>query len=273
LTRNAYKTWLLIAGAVAILAGIVVSGSRSCVVSVLIVVFAVVIIFVFRPRAVNQFGRTLLIIVIGGLIVSRLPIFKQGVEIISNRFTESAEASDTTVVGGIVDRVLGDFTESFHYFDKYPLFGYGIGIGTNVGGRILVGQAAFLIGEREWTRVFGESGPILGMAFLAWRTLFTFYLGWLSLRALKRDSLLPILLFGAGGILMLNGQLGQPTTLGFAAFLNGLCLAATQPRVTEPEVEPIDQEPVRRVARRSPFANRIHGVEFGSEHNNGSADR
>src|SRR6266480_8044358 len=45
LTRTAYKNWLLILAGVALVVGIVVSGSRSCVVAVLIVVAAVVVIF------------------------------------------------------------------------------------------------------------------------------------------------------------------------------------------------------------------------------------
>src|SRR5437899_10376264 len=62
LTRVVYKNWLLIASGAALLVGIVVSGSRSCVASVLIVVLSVVIIFLVRPKAVNKFGRTLVIV-------------------------------------------------------------------------------------------------------------------------------------------------------------------------------------------------------------------
>src|SRR6266478_6731017 len=87
LTRTVYKNWLLIASAAALVVGIVVSGSRSCVASVLIVVFSVVVILAIRPKAVNKFGRTLLIVVIGGLIITRLPIFKEGAQILSDRFT------------------------------------------------------------------------------------------------------------------------------------------------------------------------------------------
>src|SRR5207245_1558115 len=85
-----------------------------------------------------------------------------------------------------------------------PLFGYGIGIGTNVGGHILIGRPAFLLAENEWSRVLAESGPILGLAFLVWRTLLTFKLGWLSFIALRRGALLPILLFSSGFVLLIG---------------------------------------------------------------------
>src|SRR5207237_9162857 len=160
-------------------------------------------------------------------------------------------------------------------FDKFPLFGYGIGIGTNVGGRILIGRPAFLLAENEWSWVLAESGPILGLAFLVWRTLLTFKLGWLSFIALRRGALLPILLFSSGFIVLLSGQLGQPTTLGFAVILNGLCLAATQPRVIDSSAEPpvIDKSTAKPIPRRSVFADRLHGSQIGAAYNHGSADR
>jgi hypothetical protein len=276
LTRTVYKNWLLLASAAALVVGIIVSGSRSCVASVLIVVFSVVVILAVRPRAVNQFGRTLLIVVIGGFIMTRLPIFKEGAQILSDRFTTSAEAAETTITKGMIERVFSEFTEGLSHIDKVPLFGYGIGIGTNVGGRILIGRPAFLLAENEWSRVLAESGPILGLAFLVWRTLLTFKLGWLSFIALRRGALLPILLFSSGFILLLKGQFGQPTTLGFAVFLSGLCLAATRPRVTDSSTStlPVMDEPaVKPLPRRSVFASRLHGPEIGAEHDNGSADR
>src|SRR5207244_4148271 len=197
LTRTVYKNWLLITSAAALVVGIVVSGSRSCVASVLIVVFSVVVILAVRPKAVNKFGRTLLIVVIGGLIITRLPIFK-------------------------------------------------------------------------------ESWRILCLALVVLRTLLTFKLGWLSFIALRRGALLPILPFSSGFVLLLNGQLGQPTTLAFAVILNGLCLAATRPRIMEPAdiASPLMGQPVGKpLPRRSVYASRLHGPEIGAEHNNGSADR
>src|SRR6202022_286282 len=276
LTRTVYKSWLLIGAGAALVVGIIVSGSKSSVASVLLVVLAVLVILTVRPGAVNRFGRTLVIVVVGGLILSRLPIFKEGFQILSDRFTSAAEAAETTIFRGTIDRVISGFTEGLGHIDKVPFFGYGLGIGTNVGGRILIGRPAFLLAENEWSRVLAESGAIFGLAFLIWRTLLTFQLGRQSFIALKRGNLLPILLFSSGFVLLLNGQLGQPTTLGFTVILNGLCLAATRPRVTDSSATAppvMDQPAVKPLPRRSVFASRIHGREIGAEHNNGSADR
>src|SRR5205823_3057624 len=241
LRRTVYKNWLLISSGGALAIGIFISGSKSSVASVLLVVFALIVILIVRPRAVNRFGWTVLIVVIGALIVGRLPIFKEGFQILSDRFTSAAEAADTTIIRGTIDRIINSFAESFKNIDKVPLFGYGLGIGTNVGGRVLIGRPAFLLAEDEWQRVMAESGPILGLAFLIWRTFFAVQLGRLSFIALRRDNLLPILLFGAGFAVLLNGQLGQPTTLGFVVLLNGLCPASTRPRVTDSSAS--DQTP------------------------------
>jgi hypothetical protein len=276
LRRTVYPNWLLVSSGVALAIGIFISGSKSSVIAVLLVVFALIAILIVRPRAVNKFGWTLIIVVVGAIIVSRLPIFKEGFQILSDRFTSAAEATETTVIRGTIDRVINDFTEGFKNFSSFPLFGYGLGIGTNVGGRILIGRSAFLLAESEWSRVLAESGPILGVAFLMWRTLFVLYLGRLSFISLTRGNLLPILLFGSGFIVLLNGQLGQPTLLGFAVILNGLCLAATRQRVIDPAaitLPMVDQPIAKPLPRRSPFANRLHGPEIGAEHNNGSADR
>lgn len=275
LTKKVYKNWLLIVAGVALGIGVFVSGSKSAVASVLLVVGAVGVILLLRPRAVNRFGWVLVCVVVVALIVSRLPIFKEGATILSDRFTSAAEAAETTVVRGTLDRILNGFTEGLTHIGKVPFWGFGLGIGTNVGGRILVGRPAFLLNENEWSRVLGESGPVFGLAFLLWRTLLTFHLARLSFRSLRRDNLLPILLFSSGSVVLLNGQLGQPTTLGFAVLLNGLCLASTRlPAGANAIGPPVADRPVARpLPRNSAYAERLHGREVGAQQKNGFADR
>jgi hypothetical protein len=275
LTRTAYKTWMLLVSGLALLIGIAVSGSRACVVSVILVVLTIFVIFMFRPKAVNQYGRVLLISVVGLFLISRLPVFKEGVGILSNRFTESAEAGETTIVKGLVRRTVTGFTDSLRNLNKPPLLGYGLGVGTAGGSRLLLGRAGFLLAEDEWTRVILESGPIMGLAFLLWRVVLTFRIGYLSVRSLKRGAILPVLLFSCSFLPLLNGQLGQPTTLGFAVFLNGLCLAAiTAGKSSIPDVVSDQTEPAGRpLPRRSAFATRLHGPDDGADTTNGFADR
>jgi hypothetical protein len=271
LSKFQSKMWLLVASGLSLIVGIAVSGSRSAVLAVGLVVASLAIVLVVRPDALNKFGRNLLVVAVVLFIVSRLPIFHEGLGILSDRFTESAEAADTTVLKGTVGRLIGGFTEPLGALDKYPVAGYGLGVGTNVGARFLIGRAAFLLAENEWTRILLESGSILGMAFLIWRTMLTFRIGYLSLVALSRGAILPILLFSAGFSALLNGSFGQPTSLGFAVVLNGLCLAAM--KTPELEAKPTSEQrrPLPRVATRSAFASRLHGPT--PDQTNGSVDR
>lgn len=271
LTRGVYRNWLLFAGGFALVIMIGVSGSRSVLLAVMVVVASLLLVLVVRPGAVNSFARNLLISVVVLLIAVRLPIFKEGVQVLSDRFTAVAEAEETSIAGGLVERTLSVFIEGFKLLGPAPLGGYGLGIGTNGGAKFLTGRAIFLLTEGEWGRVILESGPILGSAFLIWRTMLTFSLGLFSFRKLRQGQLLPLLLYCAGFVSLLNGQFGQPTNLGFSVFICGLCLAAGNLRESS-EAPPAP--PVRpRVARRSRYAERLHGAGAAPAHPDDFANR
>src|SRR5262249_18307572 len=97
-----------------------------------------------------------------------------------------------------------------------------------------------------------------------------------SLRALKLGGVLPIILFFCAFLSVLNGQLGQPTTLGFTVVLAGLCLAATnlgEEITLENEEEIVEETASKPLPRRSVFADRIHSASPNSDHTNGPVDR
>jgi hypothetical protein len=274
LTRGVYRNWLLFSGGFALVVMIGVSGSRSVLLAVLLVVASLLLIILVRPSAMNQFGRNLLIVVVVLLVALRLPVFNEGVHVLSDRFTAVAEAEETTIAGGLLARTFSGFTEGILFVPRAPIGGYGLGIGTNGGAKFLTGRAMFLLTEGEWGRVVLESGPILGLAYLAWRTILTFGLGLFGLRQLKRGAILPVMLYCAGFLALLNGQFGQPTNLGFAVFICGLCLAAGN--ATTP-VEPDTADPPGlghgRIARRSPYAERLHGATTAPNHPDDFVDR
>lgn len=276
LNKGVYKRWLLLASAAGLLIGVGVSGSRACVLAVALVVLPIFVIFLIRPSAVNRAGGTLLAIVFLGFIASYLPFFKEGLNVLSDRFVDSAEVAETSIVGGLIERMVHEFTEPFSYIGKIPMTGYGLGLGTAGGAKFLTGTGMILLTENEWGRIIAESGPILGLMFIVWRVSLTGKLLVGSLRALKLGEVLPILLFFCTFLAVLNGQLGQPTTLGFTVVLAGLCLAATNPReeTTPGEEEEADQriEP-KPLPRRSVFAERIHRASPRTDHTNGSVDR
>ena len=260
LTRGLYRNWLLFSAGLALVVTIGVSGSRSVLLAVLVVISSLLAIILLRPKAMNQFGRNLLIAVAVLLIVTRLPVFKEGVQILSDRFTDTAEAEETSIAGGLMARMFSGFTEGFLLIPQAPMGGYGLGIGTNGGAKFLTGRSVFLLCEGEWGRVVLESGPILGFAYLLWRTLLTVKLGLFSFRKLKEGEIFSIMLFAVGFVPLLNGQFGQPTNLGFAVFVCGLCLASANTKETDSEIELLEPAPPRRrlTARRSRYAERLH---------------
>jgi hypothetical protein len=80
------------------------------------------------------------------------------------------------------------------------------------------------------------------------------------------------MLYCAGFLSLLSGQFGQPTNLGFAVFVCGLCLAAANTK-TPVDLPQADSPALRRVARRSRYADRIHTLPATRRHPDDFVDR
>ena len=82
-----------------------------------------------------------------------------------------------------------------------------------------------------------------------------------ALAALKRGEPLAMLLLGMCALIVLNGQLGTATTLGFAAFGAGLCLAAAKEQAVPEDATSMalmEQVVPRKARGRSAYAERLH---------------
>ena len=273
-----YKSWLLTVAGVALVVGIAVSGSRLTVGACAVVVASLVLVIILRRDVVNRFGHALIIILILGLVVSRLPVFHEGVNVLSTRFTEAAAGSEQSVARGLIARVFASFADAFFVLGKAPFLGYGLGIGTNAGAKFLTGHSGFLLTEGEWARIFLESGPVLGLAYVAWRLALVGRMGWLCVKSVRLGNLLPLLLFSSSFLPMISGQFGQPTILGFTVFTTGLALAArNEETLLAPSVAGAPStrvKPAERIVRgRSVYADRLHGQGAPHDQSNGSADR
>ena len=271
LAKLPYKAWLLYGSGAGLIVSLGVSGSRSAVLAVLVVVASLGVILLVRPNLVNRFGRHLLLGAVVFWSVSYLPIFREGVGILSDRFTESAD--EASVVGGLVGRTVGGFTEGLLVLDQVPLGGYGLGVGTSGGASFLTGEASFLLAENEWSRILLESGPIFGLAFLIWRSALTFKLGYFAIRQIRAGNTLPIFLLSAGLFVLLQGPFGQPTSLGFAVVFAGLCLAAKPLELTTASPNDVSSKSLPRPLRRSKYAERLHGSISRSHPGHGPFDR
>ena len=223
-----------------------ISISRGTMIASLIipVVFLACLTFGGFPRAFTRQIMARLAIacfLIGGCLAFT-PIFKDAKDAFMDRWNTAAAESQGDAVGSLVTRVTTAFTQPIDIIKRTPFFGYGIGVGTNVGARLLAGRTGFLLAEDEWGRILMELGPLLGLGFICFRIALVVHLGLVALHALRQEKdLLPALIFSAAAWVILMNQWGPPTQLGFAVVGGGLLLASVN-RSEDEEEDSSDEE-------------------------------
>ena len=150
-------------------------------------------------------------------------------EAFSSRMESASNTEGGVVEGSIGHRFFGSFYRGLEGAFRRPAFGYGIGLGTNAGAKMMGGNmyAFGFNGEEEWSRVTGECGLILGVAILFIRLFFSMNVWREAYYYLtKEKDILPWLL--ACGVLLTipNGQWAIPTNLGFCMLFGGFALVA-----------------------------------------------
>jgi hypothetical protein len=241
LQSRTYRFWLLTAVTFGTLIAAVCSGSRSLIVSVALVMVVAILGVVMRGKGGLGLLGAAVLIFLAGTAVSSMSVADKGMTQLENRFQDAAE--DENGAGGFVARFFGTMSSGFEVIQYVPFFGYGLGSGTNGAAALFTPRTDLPWPENEWERLVFECGPIFGLGLCAFRTALTCYVGFAAYRAFRHDNLLPVLLFAAGGLLILNGQWGGPTPLGFGIFGAGLTLAACrEPKEIwdEEEGEPVD---------------------------------
>ncbi len=221
-----YPAWLTVPATFALFVMVALSGSRSVLSSVTILVIAAAFISLYRPLLFKGSLKAISILCIVYALIGSWAVFREGMDILNDRIEDGGG-----VKSGLVERFLSTLLP-VESLDKAPLFGYGIGMGTNAAAGIISGKRGFLLAENEWDRAILENGPMLGLAYILLRIAMTFRLGRSIFAPLDQGDALAALLFASTGIGVLNGQFGQPSSLGFSILGMGLCLAAANP---EPE--------------------------------------
>ena len=226
--KRSFPLWLTSLVGLCIPVTLAVSGSRSTVAMTAIVAFMFVVALVIQPgligKAMKLIGIVLTLAFLAGSLAVFQTVFDEGVTAFAKRMQETEHVEGG--FAGFVRRFTSSFTSPLNFMFEIPLFGYGLGVGTNVGARLLTGQTEFFLAEEEWERVICESGALLGTAYILIRVLMAIQLGAMAARAVRIGHFLPLLLFGACAVPIVSGQFGQSTTLGFACFVGGLCLAS-----------------------------------------------
>lgn len=219
--------WLLIVMAGCYLISIPTSISRTHFFQTAIFM---IFLFIAAIRSNRMKSKYMRFLGIGGVAVCVLlftGLADTQIEAFNSRL-ESANEVEGGAEGVLGNRYAGSFLRGLFNFDL-PIFGYGIGLGTNFGARFLGGSmySFGFNGEEEWSRVTGECGLLIGWIILLTRLFFSLDVWKKAYRLLvRRMDLLPWMLSAGVLLRVVNGQWAIPTDLGFAMLLGGFALTA-----------------------------------------------
>ncbi|MGJ8716049.1 MAG: hypothetical protein ACSHXG_13165 [Maribacter stanieri] len=216
---------LLILSTFALLTSIPIAMSRGLLFGVGLTAIFVLITIIRTPKIWTHIIGALIVSGLLLAILSQTFFFEKATEVFTSRF-ESASDAEGGLQGTILGRYFGDLINPF--IDNYnlPFFGHGLGMGTNAGSQILMGDRNFLIAEAEWGRLIGEMGLLMGLLIILARLFLCFQLFINSLRAIRSNNILPWILLSFGLLSIPQGQWAQPTALGFSTLIGGLIIAS-----------------------------------------------
>ncbi|MCH4822765.1 hypothetical protein ML462_06235 [Gramella lutea] len=218
------NTWLLIFSSLALLAAVPLSISRG-------VLFEIILSALFLFAIVGKDPRTIKSIIavcIAGIVLffslGNFSFFETATMAFMERFT-TASSVEGGLEGTLIDRFLGGLYTAVT--DANASFtGLGLGMGTNAGAKLMLGNREFLIAEGEWARLIGEMGFILGILAILIRGSLVFELLRKAWNDIKSGNKLPWMLMSFGAVNILQGQWAQPTALGFSTLIGGLVIAS-----------------------------------------------
>lgn len=200
--------------------------SRGLVISV-VIIFTGGYFGLYRTRKTRRFlPRIIITLTVIILVAKCIPAMDEAMMAFTQRWENSTGEKNGGIESAIGGRIIESFLAPFDAIFHNPIFGQGIGKGTNAGSKMLTGEVTFLIAETEWLKLIGELGAILGFVYIIYRCLLTSLLFRLSWTALGTGLIFPWLLFLCNAHSFLMGNWGQPTVLGFTCFIAGLNIAA-----------------------------------------------
>lgn len=216
--------WLLLASTACAIAAIPLSISRTLIFQALLTIAFLAVPIAKKPVYLFRMLGALIGLIVILALLNKVSFFQQATEALTTR-VDAASESEGGLQGTLGDRFLGGMLQAVTSSDQ-PFFGYGVGAGTNVGARLITGEVTFLFAEQEWARLIGELGTIMGLVVIFVRTHLCIRLLSAGFKRIAEGDILPWMLLSVGFIMVLQGQWGQPTSLGFATIIGGLMLAS-----------------------------------------------
>jgi len=225
LRRYRLKFWQLVAGTLSLAMMLLVSGSRTAVAAVAVVLLIGAFASTRLKGGTGAIAGLLIVGLMAFGLISSTEFGEEGAVQLRQRFKDTS-TEDTSVVGGLAKRLKSVTTGTLEWAMNDSILGHGIGSGTSAGGFLLTGERTMLGGEAEWGRVLFEMGTPLGLIFISLRIGLVIVCIRLSLRGFLSQAPGPMIMFGCAWLHLLCGQWGIPSLQGFAALSAGLCLAS-----------------------------------------------
>lgn len=219
---------LLVAASISLLIAIPVSIIRGLFFQVGVIMLFMLLAAFRKPKLVLKVVPAIIGITCVILLLSQLSFFSTATDAFTDRFT-SANHNEGGVEGVVGNRYFGDMFNAFALANNQPFWGYGSGIGTNVGGMLLNGSQSFyssIDGEVEWQRVIGELGILMGTIVILIRLAVCLSLTSEAYKRLVINDFLPWMILPYCLLNIPQGTWGVPTPLGFNIFIGGIMLAA-----------------------------------------------
>ena len=230
ISKEKVNRLLLILSSLALVASIPLSLSRTLFFSIGVSLVFGIIAALNQPRFFTRIIYSIIAISVLFIALSQTQFFQTASEAFTARFDDANE-SEGGLQGVLGKRYLGGLAEAITNSSQIPFFGYGIGMGTNAGSTLLVGQRTFLIAEVEWGRLIGEMGLLLGLMVIILRLTLSADLCINSYKQIKKGNILPWMLLSFALMNIPQSPWAQPTSLGFSIVAGGIVIAALKPQL------------------------------------------
>jgi hypothetical protein len=212
----------------AVVAILPISISRTLLYKYIINLFTAFIALLPTKRGLKLATPFLILLILSIFCASLFNTVQEAQDAFQARWTDAnyQEGGSKGAAEAFRVRMQSGTVEAFQRLFDQPIFGQGIGLGSNVGAMRIMGSRDFLVSESAWGMLIGELGPVIGTLALGLRIALGLLLFKKAIFELKTDNMLPMLLSGVGVIGVVLGNTAQPTSLGFVVICAGLMLAA-----------------------------------------------
>ena len=198
------------------------SMSRSMIFMTVIIIVFVALCSSWNVKMLNKMLLVILSIGFISFLAIKSGYMGESIDAMTFRF-EQAGKVEGGLDGTIWDRYIGGFFNSL--FMDVPIFGYGLGIGTNAGAKLINGDMFSIFNaESGFGLVVGEVGLLLGLFFIYFRIAWAMSLFLKGMH--QKSNTLAMTLLPSMCITLATGGIGAVPMMGYLVCVSFLGTAA-----------------------------------------------